>query len=82
LLLRNIDAATEERLQQRAARRGRSVEDEAREILRTAVDQDEAGSPEAGLGTRIAARFAGLGLTEDLAEHVGGLAAPADLGTG
>ncbi len=40
--------------------------EEVREILRNAVrDEDGARAP---LGSRIAARFAGLGLTEDLPE--------------
>ncbi len=74
LLVRNLDDEVKERLRRRAARRGRSMEEEVREILRSAVDRDEAGPPGAGLGTRIAKRFAGLGLREELPE----LRGPAD----
>ncbi len=80
LLVRNLDDAVKQRLQRRAARRGRSMEEEAREILRAAADQDEAGSQTAELGTRIAQRFAGLGLVEELPE-LHGIAVPADLGS-
>lgn len=66
LLVRNLDDAVEQRLQRRAARRSRSMEEEAREILRAAADQDEAPSQTAELGTRIAQRFAGLGLVEEV----------------
>ena len=80
LLVRNLDDVVKHLLQRRAARRGRSMEEEAREILRAAAYQDEAETQVAKLGTRIAQRFAGLGLVEDLPE-VHGLAAPADVGS-
>jgi antitoxin FitA len=79
LIVRNLDDAVKQRLQRRAARRGHSMEEEAREILRAAADQDEGAAPEARLGTRIAHRFAGLGLADELPE-LHGLAVPADLG--
>jgi antitoxin FitA len=78
LLVRNLDDAVKERLQRRAARRGRSMEEEAREILRAAIDQDEDESQAPRLGTRIAQRFTGLGLVEELPE-LHGMAVPADL---
>jgi antitoxin FitA len=79
LLVRNLDDAVKQRLQRRAARRGHSMEEEAREILRAAADQDEAESQVAKLGTRIAQRFAGLGMIEELPE-LHGMAVPVDLG--
>ena len=60
LLVRNLDDAVKQLLQRRAARRGRSMEEEAREILRPAAYQDEAEAKAAKLGTRIAHRFAVL----------------------
>jgi plasmid stability protein len=40
ITLRNLDELTKERLRVRAARQGRSTEDEARDILRAALAQD------------------------------------------
>ena len=54
----------------------RHATEEVREILRNAV-RDEGGTP-APLGSRLAARFAGLGLTQDLPELRGEQARPAD----
>ena len=68
LLVRNLEDEVKTRLRRRAARHGRSMEEEARAILRAAAEQDAALPPEAGLGTRIAARFAGLGLTGEIDE--------------
>ncbi|WP_295384026.1 Arc family DNA-binding protein [uncultured Thiodictyon sp.] len=64
VLVRNLDHDVKERLQQRARRHGHSMEEEIRAILRQALADQEA--PAAGLGSRIAARFVGQGLTEDL----------------
>jgi antitoxin FitA len=66
LLIRHLDDDVKAKLQRRGHRNGRSMEEEAREILRDAV-RDEVGTREP-LGSRIAARFAGLGLTEDIPE--------------
>ncbi len=60
LTVRNLDEDIKTRLRVRAARHGRSMEAEAREILRSALS----AQPRAGLGTRIHNRFAGLGLDE------------------
>ena len=49
-------------MRSRAARHGRSMEEEAREILKAAVARGSEGSR--GLGTRIHARFAALGGVE------------------
>ena len=62
-VVRNIDDSTKAKLQRRAARHGRSMEEEVRDILRDAV-KDEARPPR-DLGTRIAERFKGCGLRDD-----------------
>ena len=80
LVVRNLDAEVKERLRRRAARRGRSMEEEAREILRAAVARDDEAPDPPPLGTRIVRRFAGLGLSEDLPELRGQEARPADPG--
>jgi plasmid stability protein len=64
LLVRHLDDDVKAKLQRRARLHGRSTEEEVRDILRSAV-KDE-GGPKAPLGSRLAARFAGLGLTEDI----------------
>jgi plasmid stability protein len=66
LVVRNIEDTVKERLQQRARRNRRSMEDEVREILRGAVSREE--TPQGGLGTEIAALFANVGLASEIAE--------------
>ena len=80
LIVRNLDADVKERLRRRAALRGRSMEEEVREILRVAASQDVEAQPGAGLGARIARRFTELGLDADVPELRGEAARPADLG--
>ena len=63
VLVRNLDHDVKERLQPRARRHGHSMEEEIRAILRRALADQ--GTPTAGLGSRIAARFVGQGLIED-----------------
>ncbi len=58
LVVRNLEDAVKERLRARAARNGHSMEEEVRDILRSAVMDPKDDRP--GLGTRIAARFAFL----------------------
>lgn len=65
LLIRNLPMAVKRRLKQRAARRGRSMEEMARDILADAVKDEE---PAKGLGTQIAERFKGIELEEDIRE--------------
>lgn len=77
-LVRNLEDSVKTRLKRRAERHGRSMEEEVRQILRNATREDS--KPRTGLGSRIAARFASCGLTEDLPELRGTPARPADLG--
>jgi antitoxin FitA len=56
LLVRNIEDGVKTRLQRRAKRNGRSMEEEVRDILRAAVLREEK-KPIGGLGTEIAALF-------------------------
>lgn len=67
ILVRNLDDGLKARLQRRAKRNGRSMEAEAREILREALRQKE---PRRGLGNEIVAMFSGsgLGLEEPIPE--------------
>lgn len=59
LTIRNLDDPLKTRLRIRAASRNRSMEEEARQILRAALE--EPAAPAEDLGARIRARFAGLG---------------------
>ena len=59
LLVRNIEQSVKTRLQRRAKRNGRSMEEEVREILRSAANEPQ--TPTVGLGTQIASLFAGKG---------------------
>jgi antitoxin FitA len=74
LLVRNLETQTKARLQRRAKRHGRSMEEEAREILRNAVRDED--TPAAGLGTAIAALFQNVGLEEDIPELRGHIVTP------
>jgi plasmid stability protein len=58
ITIRNLDDAVKQRLRLRAAEHGRSMEEEARDILRRAVGPSV--TPE-NLGARIHRRFADLG---------------------
>ena len=75
LIVRNLEESVKKGLQRRAHRHGRSMEEEARDILRDAV-KDE-GKSTKGLGTRLKERFAGLGLTEPLEQLTRQKARPA-----
>ena len=66
ILVRQLDDDVKEKLQRRAQRHGRSTEEEVREILRNAV-RDE-GTRHGALGTRLAARFAKVGLSQEIPE--------------
>ena len=75
LVVRNMEDTVKQRLQRRAAHSGRSMEEEVREILRSAVCEEE--EPAGGLGSEIAGLFAKCGLTEDLPELHGHKIRPA-----
>ncbi len=66
LVVRHLEQGVKARLQRRAKRNGRSMEEEVREILRAAVH--EANAPAGGLGTEIAALFAGSGIDFEIPE--------------
>jgi len=67
LVVRNLEDSVKTRLQRRARRNGRSMEEEVRDILRAAVHKEE-DAPEGGLGTEIAKIFAGHGLDSPIEE--------------
>jgi antitoxin FitA len=58
ITIRNLDDSLKRRLRVRAAQHGRSIEEEAREILRQAVGRPAAPD---NLGEAIHRRFAALG---------------------
>lgn len=61
LTIRNLDSAIKDKLRAVAARHGRSMEAEVRDILRDALIP---AKPDRGLGSRIRARFAAEGGVE------------------
>jgi plasmid stability protein len=63
ILVRKLEERIRTRLEQRARRNGRSMEEEAREILRNALKDEE--PPKAGFGTASAALFGGSGVYLD-----------------
>lgn len=79
VVVRNIEDGVKSGLKARASRHGWSMEEEVRQILRQAVSEDKQTRPH--LGARIAARFAGVGLTEPLPELRGQAIAPMGLDT-
>jgi len=66
ILIRQLDDDVKARLQRLARQHGRSTEEEVREILRNAVRHVD--EPPRRLGSRIAARFTGIGLKADIPE--------------
>jgi plasmid stability protein len=62
LTIRDLDETLKRSLRVRAASRNRSMEEEARQILRAALQ--ESPPPTTDLAARIRARFAGLGDVE------------------
>ena len=62
ITVRNLDDELKRRLRVRAAENGRSMEQEAREILKHALEEEEV--PVRNLGSAIRARFAPLGGVE------------------
>ena len=64
--VRNIEAEVKSRIQRRAKRHGRSMEEEVRDILRNAAKEQD--TPAGGLGTEIASLFTKIGLDTDIPE--------------
>lgn len=78
VIVRHLEDDVKTRLRRRAERHGRSMEEEARHILRNALKDEN--KPAGKLGSRIAARFRKAQLTTDLPELRGERPRPADLG--
>jgi plasmid stability protein len=78
VVVRDLEEVVKARLKRRAARHGRSMEEEVRHILRDAVKMD--AHPVAKLGSRITARFVKVGLTAELPELHGQASQPAKFG--
>lgn len=82
LIVRNIENAVKTKLQKRAKRHGRSMEEEVREILRDAIKFEKEAPSSGGLGTQIAAHFREVGLREgeEIPELRGFTLEPPDFG--
>jgi plasmid stability protein len=78
LVVPDVEDDVRDRLQDLARKHGRSIEQEAREILRAAV-ATPAASGRRGLGSRIVSRFAGIGLEGGVPEIRSQMPRPADL---
>jgi plasmid stability protein len=79
ILVRNLEDQVKRRLQSRAKRNGRSMEEEAREILRAALADGE--TPRRKLGSETVALFSGqgLGLDEPIKEWRGYAVEPIEI---
>jgi antitoxin FitA len=66
LVIRSMENAVKVRLQRRARRNGRSMEDEILDILHRAADEEPV--PTGGLGSEIAGLFVKVGLEADIPE--------------
>ncbi len=75
LVVRNLEEEVKVRLRRRARRHGRSMEEEARDILRDAVRKDDPSA--GGLGSEIAALFSVTGFDQDIVELRGHKVKPA-----
>lgn len=64
LVLNDLEDDVREKLQALARSHGRSLEEEAREILRGAVATQTLTETPRGIGSRMASHFAGIGLEE------------------
>jgi plasmid stability protein len=62
ITIRKLETSVKEQLRMRAAKHGRSMEEEAREILRKALNQADAQPVD--LATSIRRRFAAIGGVE------------------
>jgi plasmid stability protein len=79
ITIRNLDQPLKTKLRVQAAMHGRSMEDEARDILRTALNKQP--SPPANLAAAIRARFAPIGGVELPEVTRGPMREPPDFGT-
>jgi plasmid stability protein len=75
-VVRNVEDAVKARLQRRARRNGRSMDEELRDILRSAAVEEPSAS--GGLGSEIAALFTRVGLEADIPELRGHTIKPVD----
>ncbi len=66
IVVRQLEEGVKTGLKRRAQRHGRSMEEEVREILRSAARDKEQGVVR--LGERISLRFRGIGLRAELPE--------------
>jgi plasmid stability protein len=82
LIVRNLENSVKTKLEKRAKRHGRSMEEEVREILRDATKLEKETSAKGGLGTQIATRFRRYGLRpgEEIPEFKGYTLEPPDFG--
>jgi plasmid stability protein len=74
-VVRNIENSVKDRLQRRARLNGRSMEEEVRDILRSAVVEEVRGT---GLGSEIAGLFTKVGLEHEIPEMGGEKVNPVD----
>jgi antitoxin FitA len=79
LLVRKLENSVKARLQRRAKSHGRSMEEEIRDILRAAVNEEKS-APKGGLGTEISKIFAKHGLDKPIEELRGFTIEPPDFG--
>lgn len=78
VIVRNVDDYVKAGLKFRASQHGWSMEEEIRQILQRAVSEEV--QIRSKLGSRIAERFAGAGLEQNLPEFHGENIDPMDLG--
>ena len=81
LPIRNLDERTKTQLRIQAARHGRSMEEEARTILRSAIETRQPVAGGMGLGSRIHEHFAQLGGVELELPERSSLPTPAEFGS-
>ncbi len=71
MLIRNIEESVKKAIAARAARHGRSMEEEVRDILRVAAAK--AAPQKIPLGTRFRIAFEKIGLDEELPDAMRGM---------
>jgi plasmid stability protein len=75
LVVRNLEEEVKTGLRRRAARHGRSMEEEVRDILRDAAKEEAGAAPP--LGSWIAGLFSDQGFDQDVPEWHGEAVRPA-----